>query len=288
MSAVAITPLGERDESDVVAYVTAAQADPTRHVTFVGEGTATVHADLTAIDDWRDQTLVATDGSGRVVGVLLVDTDAERGRCWWLGPWADDEEVAQDLLVAAEPLVAELHHREFAPDARNTGQAALATRLGYARRRPSAILGLELATWEDDLDTPHVLPLDDDDRDVVAALHDRLFPGTHTPGRRLVRDEGTTVLVVGEPPHGYVATQAQAADASIYIDFLGVDPGARRRGAARRLLTAALRHAVQHGSERAFLTVYTDNTAARALYASLGFDEERIAQPFILERRRPS
>ncbi len=284
MTGVRVAPLGDASDEAAVAYVTAAQADPTRNVTFVGEGELTVRSDVRAVDEWRDHTLVATDGDD-VVGVLVVDTDAELGRCWWLGPWADDDAIARALLDAAEPLVDGLQHREFAPDARNTTQAALATALGYAPRQPSAILALDLRAWEPDADTPHVQTLDDEDRDVVAALHDRLFPGTHTPGRRLVRDEATTVLVIGEPPHGYVATQEQE-EASLYIDFLGVDPGARRRGLGRDLLVATLDLARRRGMERAFLTVYVSNEAARALYAGLGFDEERLIQPFILERRR--
>ncbi len=280
-----IRPLGDSDESDVVAYVTTAQDDPARHVTFVGVGAASVRNDLTAIDDWRDQTFVATGPDGHVVGVLLVDTDDELGRCWWLGPWADDEATARALLDAAAPLVADLHRREFAPDARNTVQADLATDLGYGPREASAILALDLTTWEDPPDAVTVLPLDTEDRDDVAALHDRLFPGTHTPGRRLVRDDGTSVLVVGEPPVGYVATQVQG-DGSVYVDFLGVDPGARGRGYGRALVAAALRRAAADGVDRAYLTVRVGNAGARALYASLGFDEERIAQPFTQEPRR--
>lgn len=285
MTSVRVTTLGDGDEADVVAYVVEAQADATRHVTFVGEGEASVRSDLAAVDDWRLQTYVARDGDDRVAGVLLVDTDEELRRCWWLGPWADDDEVAGALLDAAAPLVADLPRREFAPDSRNTWLAGLASALGYEQRPASAILGLELHDWVDDTDAPHVHELDAEDRDVVAALHDRLFPGTHTPGRRLVRDENTLVLVVGEPPCAYVATQDQE-DGSLYIDFLGVDPDHRRRGLARDLLTAALDRAVGRDVDRAYLTVYETNTAARALYAGLGFEEERIAQPFILAPRR--
>lgn len=284
MSTVRVAALGTGGDDDVVAYVVRAQADPTRHVTFVGEGEVTVRSDLAAIDGWRDQTLVARRDDS-VVGALLVDTDDELGRCWWLGPWADDDEVARALLDAAEPLVADLRRREFAPDSRNTWLADLAAGLGYEARPASAILVRELATWVDDTDTPHVHELDAEDRDVVAALHDRLFPGTHTPGRRLVRDQDTLVLVAGEPPHGYVATQDQD-DASLYIDFLGVDPGSRRRGLGRDLLTATIDRALARGCDRAHLTVHVTNTAARALYAALGFEEERLIAPWVLAPRR--
>lgn len=284
-TAARITPVHEADEDDLVAYVTAAQADPSRHVTFVGEGEAAVRSDLSAVDGWREQGFVARDATGALCGALVVDVDEELGRCWWLGPWADDDATAAALLAAAAPLVQDLPRREFAPDSRNTWLADLAAGLGYEERQASAILGLDLSTWVDDTDTPHVHVLDEDDRDVVAVLHDRLFPGTHTPGRRLVRDEHTLVLVSGEPPRGYVATQDQD-DGSLYIDFLGVDPGSRRRGLARDLLTTTLDRAVERGLDRAYLTVYVTNTGARALYASLGFEEERLVSPWALGLRR--
>lgn len=143
---------------------------------------------------------------------------------------------------------------------------------------PSAILRLDLTTWEARPDTAAVRDLDDDDRQPVAALHDLLFPGTHTPGRRLVDDEATSVLVSGEPPLGYVATQAQA-DGSCYVDYLGVARDARRRGVGRTLVAAALTRAADAGLREACLTVRVGNATARHLYASLGFVEERRAVP---------
>ena len=50
-----------------------------------------------------------------------------------------------------------------------------------------------------------------------------------------------------------------------------VTPDARRRGLARAVSVAALRWAVAHGARRAYLQTQSDNTAAVALYASMGF-----------------
>ena len=54
-------------------------------MTFVGETPVSVRGDITAVDAWRDRTLVATGEAGVVVGVLVTDVDAELGRYWWLG-----------------------------------------------------------------------------------------------------------------------------------------------------------------------------------------------------------
>ncbi|WP_437071714.1 GNAT family N-acetyltransferase [Streptomyces sp. enrichment culture] len=50
-----------------------------------------------------------------------------------------------------------------------------------------------------------------------------------------------------------------------------VDPGRRRRGLATTVMGALARQALDEGASAAWLQVETDNTAARALYAGMGF-----------------
>jgi GNAT superfamily N-acetyltransferase len=55
------------------------------------------------------------------------------------------------------------------------------------------------------------------------------------------------------------------------LTFIETAAHARRRGLAREAIGALARWASAHGAERVFLQVQDDNTAALALYASLGF-----------------
>jgi GNAT superfamily N-acetyltransferase len=50
-----------------------------------------------------------------------------------------------------------------------------------------------------------------------------------------------------------------------------VDPGRRREGLATEVMAALARRALDEGASAAWLQVETDNEAARALYAALGF-----------------
>lgn len=61
---------------------------------------------------------------------------------------------------------------------------------------------------------------------------------------------------------------------------LAVDPDARRRGHARACLAAFEAQAVQKGAARAFLEVAATNGAARALYASAGYAEDRVRRGY--------
>ena len=74
---------------------------------------------------------------------------------------------------------------------------------------------------------------------------------------------------------GNVTVTPANFDRNWVISNVAVEPAYRRRGIARRLMTAALDFAAQkHGG--ALLQVDADNPSARALYTSLGFQEQRL------------
>jgi GNAT superfamily N-acetyltransferase len=54
------------------------------------------------------------------------------------------------------------------------------------------------------------------------------------------------------------------------IHAVEVRPSLRRRGAGRQILAAAAQWAAEQGADRLALAVTQANSAARALYASLG------------------
>lgn len=87
---------------------------------------------------------------------------------------------------------------------------------------------------------------------------------------------------------GYVrlapATALRANAHVRQIQGLAVDPRARRRGVGRALLTAACELARRQGAFRITLRVLGHNTAARALYASEGFEVEGVLRgEFVLD-----
>jgi ribosomal-protein-alanine N-acetyltransferase len=70
---------------------------------------------------------------------------------------------------------------------------------------------------------------------------------------------------------GYAIASHVADEGEILI--LGVRPDARRKGAARALLTGVLKLLGEAGATSVFLEVRRGNTAAIALYTALGFGE---------------
>jgi ribosomal protein S18 acetylase RimI-like enzyme len=95
-----------------------------------------------------------------------------------------------------------------------------------------------------------------------------------TIGRLLEADE-ITVLLAGEGPDGLSLFRFRpgiwSAGAETYLQELYVLPELRRRGIGRALLTATIELARERGADGIDLNTGETDTAARALYESMGF-----------------
>lgn len=257
------------------------QADPTCAIAYLGVEAAGIYNELAEID-WCSVSAVAIDDD-RPVGWLLGDTDAELGRVYWLGPFVTatiwDEVASQLYTCCAGLLPAGMTQEEMAIDSRFERYERWAAAHGFVAGTGSLALVMDGEPPTTDVEFRHVR---DDDLATVGALHDELFPGTHTTGRQLVehRDDDHVRLVaeLDGSLAGYVAFEVQP-DGAGYLDFLGVTPNSRGRGLGTELVRAAVTMLVRRGAAPIHLTVRDDNSGARALYASLGFTEERVIRP---------
>ena len=269
----------EADLDAIVRLVDGQQVQPNRHIAYLGSDPGSIRADIAAVEDWSSRTVVSTSAGGSIDGCILAEVDADMGRCWWWGPFVDAEDWdgTADALYAAAPEAAGTSEQELAPDDRNLLTAEFAVRHGFGPETASAVLtytGPNFGSGDGAVDTVAEW------KNEVAALHDLLFPGTHTTGRALVdSDDIRLVVVESEVLAGYVAAEVHS-DGSGYIDFLGVVPEERGRGLGRRLAMAAVDALRKHSATSVDLTVREDNHAARRLYASLGFTEERLVRPY--------
>ncbi len=294
---VAVGPFAPTDLPEVAAFVAAQQADPTKHIAYLGTETDGIAAELAALEPRGLEAVLVARREVEIVGVLAADWSDDPPRVWWFGPFVASREtfdaVADALLGAGRALLpAGVTQEEFAVDRRNEAVAAFARRHGFEPGEgSSALLATDLAGErltssvggdQDDPRDVRVEPLDDRTRAAVAALHDRLFPGTHTPGDRLDREPDRVVLAATRDGAvlGYVAAERQE-DGAGYVDFLGVDEPARRQGIGRQLVVAACQRLRDDlGCTMAHLTVRESNVAARRLYTSIGFLEERVLHPW--------
>lgn len=282
------------DDLDALAAIAVqAQADPDRFIGYVGDDAASIAVDLTEIDgvvNWSEATHVALDDGRNVIGWIAAATDADLGRVWWWGPFLADgnaalrDPIADALFTAAERALDGFAEHEFAIDERSVLLTAFAERHGFDAQEGSVVLNTtDMAHAADGANAGNgaTVELAGAHHAEVAVLHDEIFAGTHTPGSLLVEQTDERhhrfVARVDDEVVGYVATIFEH-DQSLYIDYLGVAPAHRSAGWGRALITAAM-HDRRNDATHAHLTVRSSNSAARGLYASLGFTEERILVP---------
>jgi ribosomal protein S18 acetylase RimI-like enzyme len=288
--------------AELARMAEACQQDPERHCTYAGLDTATIAADVADIASWESSitAAVATTPDGppsqvQVLGWILADVDEELARVWWWGPFVGDADWAGIADLLYERARADLIDRipaagdfaeEMAVDSRAVVMQEFATRHGFHAEEASACLVVtpEQLTMPGSIDvelrqlgpgTPDTV------LDAVVSLHDTLFPNSHLPGARLADADDRhdrLVAMSGDEVAGYVALERQPDD-SLYVDFVGVAPEHARRGVGRTLVAESCRRAFAAGATHAHLTVRTSNLAARSLYRSLGFEEERVLVP---------
>lgn len=93
--------------------------------------------------------------------------------------------------------------------------------------------------------------------------------------RELLEEGKTLVLLAGSGPDGVAVLRFRpsiwTAGLECYLAELYVVPGKRGGGLGRALMTTAIETARQEGADYMGLGTEEDDTAARALYESLGF-----------------
>ncbi len=125
------------------------------------------------------------------------------------------------------------------------------------------------------------------DADAVAQLlhdfqmeFDEASPGVELLAERyakLIRNREMTVLLVGDGPAGFAqlryrpSVYSAGQNAHAYLEELYVVPPLRGQGLGRKLLEAAIETARGEGATHIELGTSETDTAARALYESLGF-----------------
>jgi ribosomal-protein-alanine N-acetyltransferase len=111
----------------------------------------------------------------------------------------------------------------------------------------------------------------------LAALHAQAFeaPWSAAELARMIDGPCAFALAIGaamqaENIYGFVVARVIAGEAEVLT--LAVRPDMRRRGLARSLMAAVCLRAADYGARVIWLEAAVDNSAALALYQSLGFE----------------
>lgn len=125
--------------------------------------------------------------------------------------------------------------------------------------------------------------------ELLAALHRQCFDEAWSCASiaDLLAMPGVSCFVaaVADEPCGFALCRVAADETEVLS--LGVIPEARRRGIARRLLSASLDGAAGRGVRKVYLEVASDNVAARRLYRGHGFGTVGVRADYYRDESSP-
>ena len=219
-----------------------------------------------------------------------------------LGQWPYEADVAHLVLLDHHMVPDRDHVESWIDDARAQGATRLRTGALFPPSTPAfvtagfevidtlSLLELDLTRPAGELTRPaaRLRRLRPTQIDEAAAIDSRAFPAPWANNPAALRD-----IITATPRHrarcvdldGRMVAFSISGRASTwgYVQRLAVDPSARRGGLARLLVTDAIDWMRRRKVEQVLVNTATDNTAALALYRSLGF-VERPERLKILER----
>ena len=284
-----IVPCGDHFE-ELVQFAARLNSDAAHHIGFFGEGEADIRASLAECVIPPAQGFLLAHEDDHLVGVFGVDINPEIQRAWLFGPLvehADWHPLADELYQKVLPLIpADIQEYDLYCDENNVHLDTFAVRHGFSLRSQNALMSLERGAYKSPSKTKaQIVPFGEKFFDAFEKLHNTLFPNTYFTAQQAVEKISATrkLFLAIEDGNllGYHFCKIEPEAELGYIDFIGTDKSARRRGIGADLLASGLDWMLAAPTtKRINLTVNADNVAAIKLYEKFGFVAERVMRGY--------
>jgi GNAT superfamily N-acetyltransferase len=280
-----------RDHFDeLIQFVARHNSDGAHHIGFFGEGEADIRASLAECLIPPTEGFRLAYNSDQLVGVFGVDADPEINRAWLFGPLIDHEDwhtIADQLYAEVLPLIpVEIRDYDLFCDVQNTHMEAFAARHGFPLGSENAVLTLTRENYKPSAKRQTtVISYQKDFFAQLEKLHQTLFPTAYFTTRQMVEkvNKNHQLFLATEANQllGYHFCKIEPEAESGYVDFIGTDSSARKRGIGADLLATGLDWMLSTlTTNKISLTVNADNVAARNLYEKFGFGIEHIMRGY--------
>ena len=273
-----VRPAQKIDVSGLAEFIARRQQDSSHHIGYVSDDSADITSSLLEIDGFEEQFFVAEDNTG-IHGFLGVDLDDDHA--WIYGPMCDAQnwhETVNALWKKLEPKLVEKKLLLFAHE-KNTRFAMFALEIGCLEYGRECVLEFARTQLENlRVQAENARVISEKEFTEFTSLHDAIFPGTYFSGIEILErlNDQRQLFVYGEPELlGYsYAEVSNSGEAS--LEFIGVAENTRGKGVGKDLMIRTLEWIFSFANvEQVSLTVNAQNTAALAMYNTLGFLEVR-------------
>ena len=286
---IEIVPCQDRFE-ELIHFVARLNPDGAHHIGFFGETEADIRASLAESLLPPTEAFMMAYEDNRLIGTFGVDMNPEISRAWLFGPLVEHANwhtVAEQLYESVLPLIpVEIRDYDLFCDARNAHMDEFALEHGFPLGSENAVLILARENYRPIAHRrTQVTPYREDFFEQLEKLHKTLFPNAYFTARQMIEKIGEThslfLAVENGNLLGYHFGKIEPETQSGYIDFIGTDASARRRGIGADLLVSGLDWMFSAPTtQNVRLTVNADNVAARSLYEKFGFVIERIMRGY--------
>ncbi|HLO31866.1 MAG TPA: GNAT family N-acetyltransferase [Anaerolineales bacterium] len=286
---IEIVPCKDRFE-ELIRFVARLNPDGAHHIGFFGESEADIRASLAESQIPPADAFTLAYEADRVVGTFGVDADPEISRAWLFGPLiehADWHMIAEQLYASILPLVpVNIRDYDLFCDVQNVHIDEFALKHGFPLTSENAVLILAREDYRPIAKRQtQIIPYQEAFFEHLEKLHKTLFPNAYFTARQMVEkiDELHCLFLAVEDGNlfGYHFGKIEPESESSYVDFIGTDVSARRRGIGADLLASGLDWMLAvPTTQKVRLTVNANNVAARHLYEKFGFLTERIMRGY--------
>lgn len=270
--------------------MTRLNSDEAHHIGYFGVGEADVRSSFAeSLIPPADGFQLAYDNE-KLVGMFGVDSNPEIGRAWLFGPiieHADWQNIADELLSAVHPIIpVELREYELYCDVNNVNVQEFAARYDFSLHAETAIFYLLRNDYKRlAKDQTKIIDYQEEYFEQFERLHNEIFPNTYLTASQIVSklDDNHHLFLAIEDGRllGYHFCKLEIESESGYVDFIGADKSAQRRGIGADLFASGIDWMLAAPStQKINLTVNADNFAARNLYRKFGFTTERVMRGY--------
>jgi len=240
---------------------------------------------------WKENTLMIEE-NGEIIGTIVAEYDVELQRVWIHGPMVDKtDQIDWDSLAIElyENLLrfipTQIIDYELYGEKSNINLRKLAETFDYKPTEPSCVLSFSRSQITP-LPILSLNPISEEYFDQFKTSHAKIFPNTYYSAQQILNklDETNQVFIESHNKDlvGFIQGKLEKSNNQGYIDFVGVNKSARRRGTGRKLVVAILQWLFDTFTQinEVKLTVSEKNIPAYNLYTSLGFKVEQSLQGY--------